>query len=55
MAPKSSSLLTESDINVRCSKRFRDELHRVARSRETTLSGLVRQIAIENLPLNLNQ
>ena len=55
MSPTSTSCLQESDIKIRCSRQFRDELHRIAKSRETTLSGLVRQIAIEHLPLNLNQ
>ena len=50
-----NSCLQESDIKIRCSRQFRDELHRVAQSRETTLSGLVRQLAIEHLPLQLNK
>ncbi|MDB4337956.1 hypothetical protein N9997_01290 [Synechococcus sp. AH-603-L18] len=55
MAPGYNSCLQESDIKIRCSRQFRDELHRIAQSRETTLSGLVRQIAIEHLPLQLNK
>ena len=55
MSPRHNSFLKESDINVRCSKQFRNELHRIARLRETTLSGLVRQIVIEHLPLRLNK
>ncbi|QNI41388.1 hypothetical protein SynA1528_00342 [Synechococcus sp. A15-28] len=55
MAPGYISCLQESDIKIRCSRQFRDELHRRAQSRETTLSGLVRQIAIEHLPLQLHK
>ena len=44
-----------SRLEVCCSERFYSEVHRVALEREQTLSGLFRQLAVEHLPLNLNQ
>jgi len=55
MPPASTSFLTEASINIRCPRRLRDELHRVAQARQTTLSGLMRQVAIDHLPLQLNK
>ena len=55
MTLRYSSCLQESDIKIRYSRQFCDELHRIAQSREKLLSGLVRQIAIEHLPLQLNK
>ena len=44
-----------SRLEICCSQRFHSEVHRIALEREQTLSGLFRQLAVENLPLNLNK
>ena len=44
-----------SRLEICCSQRFHSEIKRVALEREQTLSGLFRQLAVEHLPLNLNQ
>ena len=49
------SRVFRSRLEICCSERFHSEVHRIALEREQTLSGLFRQLAVENLPLNLNQ
>ena len=49
------SCLKDARLEICCSKQFLSKLRQVARQREQSVSGLVRQIAIEHLPLNLNQ
>ena len=44
-----------SRLEICYSQRFHSEVHRVALEREQTLSGLFHQLAVDHLPLNLNQ
>ena len=44
-----------SRLEISCSQRFHSEVYRIALEREQTLGGLFRQLAVEHLPLNLNQ
>ncbi len=49
------SCLKDARLEICCSKQFLSELRQVARQREQSVSGLVRQIAIQHLPLQLNK
>ena len=49
------SCLKDARLEICCSKKFLSEIRQVARQREQSVSGLVRQIAIEYLPLQLNK
>ena len=49
------SCLKDARLEICCSKQFLSELRQVARQREQSVSGLVRQIAIEHLPLQLRK
>ena len=48
-------VLKDARLEICCSRQFLSELRHVARQREQSVSGLVRQIAIEHLPLQLNK
>ena len=49
------SCLKDARLEICCSKQFLSELRQFARQREQSVSGLVRQIAIQHLPLQLNK
>ena len=42
------SILTEVNFSLRCSRQFRAELHRIAKSRQTTATNLLRQVALDD-------
>lgn len=49
------SSLKDARLEICCPKKFLSELRQVARQRVQSVSGLVRQIAFEHLPLQLTK